>query len=331
MSTLIQNFNFDWTAELNNTVTTSLSTSFGLPANAINRKTLDNIKRESKTELKRIIGALLAEVWLELKEQIPILLEKYKKEFSFEEFANDVKRLLSLIMQRVKVRFKEIIEELKEKGIKAFFEEVTSTLEAIFFSSARRIYTSIKQLFTAAVEAVKVILFNPERLSAANLIKRIMQIINTVITTILGTFINAQLNTLLIGVPYAAEISLFISSLITGLLALGANYFLEYSVIMQKVWRMVDMLFKNKYDLLLEDAQCLNAELDAYVTELARVEFSFNYQELNHFTAQLKITSSQIEKSELIKAEIERRNIELPYEYGNLDSVRSWLVGLQHK
>ncbi|HHH7730054.1 TPA: cobalamin adenosyltransferase, partial [Escherichia coli] len=69
----------------------------------------------------------------------------------------------------------------------------------------------------------------------------------------------------------------------------------------------------------------VNAELDRYLVELTALEFSVDAAALNHFSLHLDSVNSEIERGLLLREEVSRRGIELPFESGNVASVRDWL------
>lgn len=105
------------------------------------------------------------------------------------------------------------------------------------------------------------------------------------------------------------------------------NYFLEHSKLMKKVWEFLDT-FKDKYQKALEYYQQVNAALDRYLLELSALEFATDTSALSRFSLHLNAVNSEIERGLLLRAEVERRNIALPFEAGNTCSVRSWLSKL---
>ncbi len=105
------------------------------------------------------------------------------------------------------------------------------------------------------------------------------------------------------------------------------NYFLEHSALMKKVWTFLDT-FKDKHQKALEYYQQVNAELDRYLLELSALEFAIDTSALSRFSLHLNEVNSEIERGLLLRAEVERRNIALPFEAGNTRSVRSWLSKL---
>lgn len=297
-------------------------------------KFLQNTAKKSilsglKMGTRQAIGLVLAEVWFELKEALPRLLNKHKYQFDFSCFMQDAKEILSNIWNRVSERFKDILITFKEASISGVLSSISTTFINIFFTTTKNIGKLIRELWNSLVEIAKEIFFNPKKLSVGKLAQKVFLILSSGISIIIGSLVNNHLNTLLITVPFGSEISAFLSALLTGMLTLGAAYFLQYSKIMQKVWDALDTFFKNRYDLLLEEFQNISRELDHYLIQLSKIEFNLNSHELRIFSDSLSNANSELERTEIIKATLDKNNIEMPYEFGNMDSMTDWLINLR--
>lgn len=67
--------------------------------------------------------------------------------------------------------------------------------------------------------------------------------------------------------------------------------------------------------------QAINAELDHYLIELWYLEFNLDSDEIGY-------CNEKIKRSMLLKGEVIKRDIELPYEIGNSASTWKWLAAL---
>lgn len=282
-----------------------------------------------KMGVRQAIGLVLAEVWFELRERLPKLLEKQKQSFSFGTLISDIGEILKNIWERVKERFKDILTTFKDAMLSGILSSITTTLLNIFFTTGKLVIKLIRELWTSLVQVAKLIFFNPDNLPLGELTKHVFTILAGAVATVIGSIINHKLNALLVTVPFGLEISAFLSALLTGILTLGATYFLQYSEIMKKVWRALDNFFKNKYDLLLDEFKKANRELEAYLDNLSRVEFNLDVAEIRAFNDSLAVYDDELAKTRIIKAELEKRNIEMPFEFGNTDSMKNWLIGLR--
>lgn len=279
--------------------------------------------------VRQAIGLVLAEIWFELKDAIPTIIRTCYKNFSFEEFWLETKTTFANIVERIKVRFKEILTTFKDSFIGGILSSITTTILNIFFTSNKLLGKLIRESWSNLVQAIKLVTFNPQKLDFGDLMKEVSRIILASISTIAGVALNQHLTTVLT-IPFGTEIAAFLSALFSGLLMVGTGYFLDYSPVMKKVWDFLNSL-KNKYDVFLNHIKEANAEIDRYMAELAALEFNLNTEELKLLRYDLSLCSTESEKTVILKQEIERRNIDLPFEMENNESVKEWLKSLKPK
>ena len=93
---------------------------------------------------------------------------------------------------------------------------------------------------------------------------------------------------------------------------------------MKKLWDFLNSM-KDKYEATLDFMKEANAEINRYATELARIEFNLDVNELQLLTDSLSLATSESDRSIILKNEVEKRNIELPFEMGNSESTKAWL------
>jgi hypothetical protein len=85
---------------------------------------------------------------------------------------------------------------------------------------------------------------------------------------------------------------------------------------------------EEQWTKVLDNFKEINKELDHYILELTQLEFGLNIDEISKFTEQLTNSSSELERNILLKQEIEKQEIKLPFEMGNAESTQNWLLGL---
>jgi len=173
---------------------------------------------------------------------------------------------------------------------------------------------------------MKMVFFNPENLSTGELTKATFKILSASIGIIVGMLMHeglAALNSM----PLGNLVVDFASALTSGIVILALNYFIEQSEIMQKFWSYLDQV-KTKYEKILDNFREINKELDQYILQLTQLEFGLNIDEISVFTEQLNSANSELERNIVLKKEIEKQEIKLPFEMGNSESTRSWLLGL---
>lgn len=283
-----------------------------------------------KMGVRESLGLICAEIWFEMKEQIPVIYKKYKEiKFKINEFLNDLKDALINIIERVKLRFKDLISSFRDGAISGIFSSLTTTILNIFLTTAKFWGKIIRETWLNIVEITKLVFFNPENLSTGELTKACFKILSASIGILVGVITNESL-VMLKTIPFGDQISIFLSSLVSGIVILGLNYFIEQSPLMQKLWAYLNQ-FKTKYEKACEHFKEINVELDRYVLELTQLEFAINIEEMQIFANQLKQSSNEFERNILLKQQIEKQEIKLPFEMGNNDSTKNWLLGLAKK
>jgi hypothetical protein len=275
---------------------------------------------------RQMLGLVLAETWFEFRERIPAIFEKHRRAFDAGNFLQDAAEVLRAIWQRVQSKFSIFLTSFKDGAIGGVLSSTMTTLFNIFFTTKKMIVRLIREMWNNLVQAFKIMLFNPEGLSPGQLAKAVSKLVAAGVAVAAGVLLNEALAKMFV-FPFGPDLAAFCGALATGILTLVMNYFLEHSAMMKKVWAFLDT-FKDKYQKALEYYQQVNAELDRYLLELSALEFAIDTSAFSHFTRHLNVVNSEIERGLLLRAEVERRNIDLPFEAGNTRSVRSWLSKL---
>ncbi|MGD7035141.1 hypothetical protein [Methylotuvimicrobium buryatense] len=278
-----------------------------------------------KMGTRQMLGMVLAEVWFELRQQIPAIFEKNKKNFDFGKFIEGVKETLQGIWRRVQARFKDFLISFKDGAFAGVLGSATTTLFNIFATTQKAGIKIIREIWGHLVKAIKLIIFNPDQLSFVDLCKAVVSVLSVAVSTVVGSIVYVQMLPLC-SFPFGSELAAFLGALVTGIVTLGMNYFLLYSSVAQKLWTFVESIMPHADTV--KKFQAINAELDRYLIELSRLEFNLDADELERFSFELAACNDEIQRGMLLKEEVAKRGIELPYEMGNTESTRKWLASL---
>lgn len=280
-----------------------------------------------KMGLRETLGLILAEIWFEIKAVIPSIYVKYKTvEFRIKNFLGDLKDTVLNIIERVKQRFKDVVSSFRDATISGVFASLSTTVLNIFLTTTKFWGKIIRETWLNLIKVMKMVFFNPENLSTGELTKATFKILSASIGIIVGMLMHeglAALNSM----PLGNLVVDFASALTSGIVILALNYFIEQSEIMQKFWSYLDQV-KTKYEKILDNFREINKELDQYILQLTQLEFGLNIDEISVFTEQLNSANSELERNIVLKKEIEKQEIKLPFEMGNSESTRRWLLGL---
>ncbi len=275
---------------------------------------------------RQMLGLVLAEVWFEFRDRMPEMVARHRSNFVASDLLSDMSDALRAIWARIRAKFKTFLEAFKNGVIGGILSSVTTTLFNIIFTTQKLMVRLIREMWNNLTQAFKIMVFNPQNLAPGELAKAVSKLLAAGVAVAAGGVINEALAKIMV-FPFGPELAAFCGALTTGLLTVVMNYFLEYSPVMQKLWAFLDK-FKDKYQHAVDYYRMVNAELDRFILELASLEFAMNASELAAFSLQLTAVNSEVERGLLLRDEVERRNIALPFEAGNKDSVRRWLDSL---
>ena len=278
-----------------------------------------------KMGTRQMLGLIMAEIWFELRDQIPEILENLKQKFSFDKFIEHIKNTLQGIWHRVQKRFNDFLMAFKEGAFAGVMSSVTTTIFNIFATTQKMAIKIIREIWGQLVKAFKLIFFNPDQLGFVDLCRAVVGILSAAAGVAVGSLVHAQLVPIL-SFPFGAELAAFAGALVTGLITLGFTYFLLHSEMAKKMWDFAESIMPHAGTV--KKYQAINAELDRYLTELTRIEFNLDPEELAVFSRDLASCTDEMQRGLVIKEEITRRGIELPYEIGNPASTRKWLASL---
>lgn len=272
---------------------------------------------------RQMLGMVMAEVWFELREQLPALLTKLKVNFSFKTFVGSITASLKGIWERVKVRFNAFLVAFKDGVFSGILGSLTTTVFNILATTHVMAIKIIRETWGVLVKAIKLLAFNPDKLSFVELCQSVTSLLSVGAATTVGSMAYTQLLPIC-SFPFGAELAAFASALITGTVTLGLNYFLLHSSVACKLWAYVESM--GPHAGTLKQFQAINAELDRYLAELSQLEFNLDVEELQTFTLELQSCNDELERSVVLQQQVLARGIELPFEMGNAASTRNWLA-----
>ncbi|CAO3302800.1 MULTISPECIES: hypothetical protein [unclassified Pseudomonas] len=274
---------------------------------------------------RQMLGLVMAEVWFELREQLPALLDKLKHRFSLEAFVDSISQSLKGIWKRVQARFNDFLMTFKDGVFAGVLGSLTTTVFNIFATTQAMAIKIIRELWGQLVKAIKLMVFNPNQLSFVEQCQAVTSLLSVGVATVVGTMAYTQLMPFL-SFPFGTELAAFAGALVTGLVTLGLNYFLLHSAMARKLWAFIESL--TPHAGTVREFQAISAELDRYLLELSRLEFNLDVEELQTFTQELEACNDEIHRSAILQQAVAARGIELPFEVGNAASTRNWLASL---
>lgn len=272
--------------------------------------------------VRQIMGLVFAEIWFAVKE---IFEKSSQTDFEFENFLQKIAKGIKQGVANAKAKYKDLIKKFEEGALAGVLSSITTTLCNIFFTTAKNTVKIIRQTWASLVEAIKIILFNPDNLLLGERFRATAKILATGASIVVGQLIDEIISKTTIGtIPVVGEIiQNFCSILTTGIMSCTLLYYLDNSKLIKfLVNKMNDipsvekaiMSFRRQADIL-----------EQYAAELINIDLETFKREIREFAScadRIDSTENQYELKAILHEAYSKLNIKIPWG-GDFDSFMS--------
>lgn len=279
-------------------------------------------KRGFQVGLRQAIGFCVTEIWISIKD----VFKKSRRAFSsakafFKAIAIGIKNGLI----NCKNNLKALFDQFKDGALAGIMSSITTTLCNIFFTTYKIATKIIRQAWTSLVEAVKILVINPDQLQLGDKLLAASKVIATGASIIFGTLISYLIDNSIIGqIPTLGSIiSTFCGAFVTGILSCSLLYLLDTLPIIKKLINFINKMVRNPEDELIDFLNEQSAALDAYGAKIMKIDLKTYKKEVKAFSAAVTDISkakNEIELNLSLKRTMRKMNITPIYDvYGSMD------------
>lgn len=281
-----------------------------------------------KMGLRQALGVILTEVVLVVKAELPALVKSMKTSFDLKLFFNETAAIMKRAFKRVCQKYKDIIRGFKDGVLAGILSSLVTTLINIFVTSAKNIVKIIRESLSTVVEALKVLILNPENLPPAEVMKSVAVLISTGASVILGTVVMEAMRKIpALNIPVVGEVlTTFVGASVTGLMSISLIYYIENSKNVKKIMDWLNQA-KSSLDSKIDDFKKINEDLLLYVTTLEKIDldqFSKQVEMTQEIAHQMNATDSDIEINRILSEIVEKYKIHLSYD-GTIDGLTDFM------
>lgn len=275
-------------------------------------------KKGMQIGMRQALGTILAATWMCIREEIPKLVAKLKDNFELGSFFKGLVEIIQKAFIRVKATYKDVIQSFSNGALSGIISSLVTTLTNIFLTTTKNVGKIIRESWASIVEAVNILLFNPNNLPFGEVLKAVSVIICTASSVILGTVVSEAMSKIpALQIPIIGDVlPKFTGALVTGLMSISLLYFLDHSKIVQRLVDWANKL-KTELDYKVEYYQKVHAEISRYAAELADIDYEeFNNQILavQSINQQLKSAASTMDMNITLTRIVKEYGIYLPYD-----------------
>lgn len=269
----------------------------------------------AKMGLRQAAGLVLYEVWATAKAELQSLAPGKSLKDMLEAVANGIKKGFA----NAKEKYREILAKFGEGFLAGALSSLTTTICNIFFTTAKNVVKSIRQIYASVVQAGKVLLFNPDNLELGERIKTTTVILATGASVLVGSAVGELIATTPIAAtPIGSTVITFCSSLVSGLLSCTLLIFLDRSDFINK---LIDKFYLGLQGVVADYKAAADAfeELAAELSQIDIASFRAETARYQQLALKIETAKSEAELNTILLAAYKTFDIKIPWK-GDFDS-----------
>lgn len=260
-----------------------------------------------KMGLRQGVGVVLMELSFAIQQEIPVIMDRWSKLTTWKEkldlkpMLDHVIRIFNQAWEKIKNKFQHIWNATKDGFMAGAISAVVTTVINIFKTTAKNILRMIRNFWSAITSSLRIIVSNPDNLSAEDKVAAIIKIIAVALGGILQPIIAEGIKAMVIGVPFLSPvmsyISEFVSAALSGILSVSLVYIIDNSPLVKKI-----VAFARKVGEI-------SSEVIKYISEVSQIAYGALISCVNQIEISYKET--------LTTLTLQRENIKLLSQVSN--------------
>lgn len=275
-------------------------------------------KTGAQMGIRQVLGLVFTEMWFCTKEELENIAAGSELKEMIEAIGNGIRKGL----EKAKEKYTDLIEKFGEGLTSGALSSLTTTLCNIFFTTAKNLVRSIRQIYASIVQAGKILLFNPENLMLGDRVKTATIIIATGASVLVGTTVSGLIATTPLGqIPVIGEIvQSFCAALTSGLLSCTLLVFLDRSKLINGIINCLNAIPSevNNYKEIADMMELLAAKL----SNLDIDKFSSDTKQYAEIADKIANAVNEDELNRMLLLAYKDFHIEIPWE-GDFNSFMS--------
>ena len=233
--------------------------------------------------LRQMFGFIFMEFWFSVKEEFR--RQDGRQGLDLSDFFKKIANSIQKTAQKIRSKYKEIIAKFGEGMIGGMLGSLTTTVANIFFTTAKNVVRIIRQAWASLVEAVKILLLNPDNLLFGERIRAAAKILAVGASVIVGRLVEDVVSkTPVAAIPVVGPVvQTFCGTFVTGILSCTLLYFLDRSELVNRIVEKLNAIPSVEKAVMSFRRQ---AELvEQYAAELMQIDLGRLKQEADGYYA----------------------------------------------
>lgn len=271
--------------------------------------------------LRQALGLVFSEIWFSVRNEIKQGKEDGK--VLFTSIALGVEKGL----EKAKLKYKELWHKFIEGVVGGVLASLTTTLCNIFLTTAKNVVRIIRQSWASLVEAINILLFNPDFLPFGERFRAAAKIIATGASVVAGTIVGDLIaKTGVATIPVVGDIvQTFCGTLVTGILSCSLLYLLDRNSAVNKIVQVLNSI--PTVDDIVVYYRTQARLLDEYCAKLMNIDLVAFQEEAQSYSDAVYILDNANNEQELnfaLRTVCKRLNINSPI--GSHENMNSFMA-----
>lgn len=190
--------------------------------------------------MRQTLGLLLTEVWCTVREEFPKIMECMRGNFDLGKFLRGVADAFKKAFQNVKEKFKALIASFRDGALSGIMASITTTIINMFTVTAKNIARILRETWSSLLEAFKILFLNPDDMTWGERLRAATKVLAIAASVIVGGLVQEWVYKFIAGLPLGDIISIFVGSLVSGILSVSFVYFVRS----QRNYKEIDGVFR---------------------------------------------------------------------------------------
>lgn len=273
------------------------------------------VKQGAKMGLREGMGVIFLEIWASVEEEV----ENLPSKCSFSDILSAMEAGVKKGFDRCKREYKEILAAMGEGATAGSISSIITTVCNIFATTSKNAARTIRQICISSTQAGKVLLFNPDNLLFGERIKKTSVILATGASVVIGSAVGDHFKKPITtpGDEVDGVVSVFVSTLVSGLLSCSFLLFLDRSKWMNDLFDMLNRIATDAYNY----REIANL-MEEYAAKLSEIDFEKFRKESERYEEIAERIENSVDEDELnrvLSRAYEEIGIKIPWE-GDFDT-----------
>ena len=262
---------------------------------------------------RQALGFVFAEMWFAVKEEFRNIQDG---PFDLGDFLSALGKGIKRGFERAKKKYKELFSKFFSGAIAGALSSLTTTLCNIFFTTAKNVVRIIRQSYASLVEAGKVLFINPEHYTFGERMRAVVKILATGASVVVGVVVSDAVGkTGITAIPVLGDVvPSFCGAFVSGIMSCTLLYFIDRSVLMNKLFKFLDGLHTIETEIQYYRQQA--DYFERYAAELMKIDLIQFKKEIAFYSqvaVKLESAKTEAELNVALKDALNAAHILMPW------------------